>query len=107
RNVPVTKLAGLIFVLAVMNAEIDLEKPLLIELEICRRVIGWIAANDHEQLDATFIDVSNQLMQRLRLIDRISFNRIRVENSLADVTQRRVHRVGQRMNNGRLLGAGN
>ena len=69
RNVPVTKLGSFVFVLTEVNAQLRFEQPVLIELQIGRRVVNRIAADDHQQLNAAAIDIVDQILQRLPLID--------------------------------------
>ena len=107
RYVPVTELRSFVFVLTEMDTQLRFEHPVFVEFQISRRVVDRIAAEDNQQFNAAGINIANQILQRLSLIDRIHFERIGVENSLADIAQRVVHRMGERMNHRRRFSAGN
>ncbi len=89
-----------------MDAQLGLEQPVLIELQISRRVVGRIAAEDNQQFHAAGVNILNQIPQRLSLIDGIRFERIGVRNSLADIAERTVHCMGQCMDRRRRFIAG-
>ena len=55
-----TQVRRLIFELTEMDAQLGFLKSLESELEIDRRVVNGIAADDHKQLDTSVIDVVNQ-----------------------------------------------
>ena len=89
-----------------VDAQLGFEQSVLIELQISRRVVGRIATDDYQQFNAAGINIVNQIVQRLSLIDGIRFEWIGVRNCLADIAERAVHRMGQRMNRRRRFIAG-
>src|SRR5258705_3603060 len=99
-----TKLGSLISILAEMNAQLSFEHPIFIELQISRRVVNRITANDNQQLHAAIVEIVEQLLKRLPLIDRVRFDRISVENCLALIQQeQRVQQMTKCMNDWGLL----
>src|SRR5688500_15590551 len=73
-----------------------------IEFLIVRRVVDRIAADDNEQLDLTAVEISDESPERLPMIDRIHFQRIRVEHRLANIAELAIQRMNERVNLRRL-----
>ena len=99
-DVPVAQLRGLV----VVRAEVDAEAHLLkarAEVEVGRRVVDGVAADDDEHLDLALVDVGQQLSQRLDVIDGVRVNRLGVHDGLPRVAERGVDRVRERVDDGR------
>ena len=79
---------------------------LLAELQIRGRAVNRIAADDEQRVDLTGRHRRGQLANRLQLIDRMRLDRIRIENRLPGIAERRVHRVREGMHDRRLAFAG-
>src|SRR5207249_9858179 len=106
RNMPVAQRRGFIVVEAEMDAQSHFPKTRT-ELQVRRRGVDRVAADDHKQYDAASIHILDQLAQRLRLVNRIGFNGISIDYRGSHVTQSMVQRVRQRVDSGRLLISGN
>ena len=59
-----------------------------------------------QQVDLAGVHVGDELAQRLELIDRLGLDRLRVDDRPADVAERLVHRVRERVDGRRLAVAG-
>ena len=95
--------------LVVVQAEVDAELHLahrVGERQIGRRGVDRIAADDDEQIDLAGVHVGDEIAQRRELIDRLGFDRVGVDDRLADVAERLVHRVRERVDDRRLAVAG-
>ena len=106
RNMPVAQRRGFIVVEAEMDAQSHFPKTRT-ELQVRRRGVDRVAADDHKQYDAASIHILDQLAQRLRLVNRIGFNGISIDYRGSHVAQSLVQRVCQRVDSGRLLISGN
>ena len=76
------------------------------EIEIVRRVIDWIAAENQQGVDLTGIDVGTEFAQRFQIVDRRGVDRFGVINSVADVAERGIDCVYDRVYFRGLLFAG-
>jgi hypothetical protein len=76
------------------------------ELEVRRRCVHRVAAQNQQEADRTCVHVADEFSQPCPLIHRVRLNCLRVHDSVADVTQSVVHCVGQRVHGGRLSLAG-
>ena len=76
RNVPVTERRGLVLVETEVRAHGDLLQR-LVELQIDRRRVDRIAAEDEQELDRAGVHLADQLAQRRALIDRLQLRRSR------------------------------
>ena len=76
------------------------------ELQIGRRGVDRIAADDEQRVDLSGGHRRGELANRLHLIDRTRLDRIGVEHRLARVAERRVHRMRERVHDRRLSFAG-
>ena len=85
-----------------MNPQIHLAERCT-EIKIRRRVVYRISAQNQQHLNLAAIDVAHQLAQRFDSIHRVRFEGFGVINGLADIAQRRVHGVPQRVHSGRLF----
>ena len=107
-DVPVAKLCRLVIVQTEMDAKRDVGIFERIgKTQIGRRVISRIAAENRQQIHFPCPHVARQIAQRLGLVDGIGIDGVGVNDGLADVAERRIHRVRERMHNGRLMIAGN
>ena len=75
-------------------------------MQIGRRGVDRVAADDDEQVDLAGVHVGDEIAQRVELIDRLGLDRSRVDDGLADVAERLVHRVRERVDRRRLTVAG-
>ena len=66
RNVPVAKLGRFVEMRSEMNAKRDLVHPLGVQLQIGRRVVNRISAEDDEHLHASGVDVGDQAREAAR-----------------------------------------
>src|ERR1022692_621786 len=73
------------------------------EVEISGRVVGWVAAEDDEEINFAAAHVGYQILDRLGLVDRIRVDPIGIENGLADVAQLCIDCVRKSMNRGGLM----
>jgi hypothetical protein len=105
RDVPVRQVRGFVHVGAVVGDEGD-PREALGKPEIDRRGEHRVAAEDHEQLDLPGVHRSDQLVERGRLVGRLRLDGGAVGDRRADVAERLVHRVGQRVDRRRLVLAG-
>src|SRR5260370_24981682 len=80
-----------------MNAQLCVRQSLEIKFEVNRRRIDGIATKNNEQVNSPRIEVSYQVTQRLRLVDRVCFDWISIKNGLANIAERIVHRMDQRV----------
>src|SRR5262245_55744865 len=106
RHMPMTEPCCFVFVETQMNAKLCFLEPFEMELKICWGVVNRIATNNDKQFDFARIEIRNQILQRLPLIYRVDFKWVTVENGLAYIAQRVVHRVCNGVNHRRLLGTG-
>ena len=86
--------------LVVVQTEMDAERHLVHrvgELQIDRRGVDRVAADDDERIDTAGVHVVDEIAKRLQLIDRLGFDRVGVHDGFAGVAERRVHRVRQRV----------
>ena len=88
-----------------MNAEQRLVQSLG-EPEIGRRGVHRVAADDDEDVDLAGVHVGDEIPKRVELIGRFRFDRLRVDDRLADVAKRLVDAVRQGVDGGRLAVAG-
>src|SRR5882724_3912629 len=105
RHVPSAMLGSLVEVRAQVYGVRNLAQ-LGREIEIVRRVVNGITAEDQQGVDLARIDISAKLAQRLQIVDRIGLYRLGVVNRVANVAQRAVDGVHQRVHLGGLLFAG-
>ncbi len=73
------------------------------EIQVGRGAINRVAAQDDQRFHFARVHVGDQFAQRLRLVDRVAFDRVGVADGLADIAERRVHGVRQRVNGWRLI----
>ena len=73
------------------------------KVKIGRRVVGRVAAENHEQIHFSDVDVGNEFLDRRGLVDGIRIDGFGVENSLADIAELGVDRVGQSVHSGSLV----
>ncbi len=99
RNVPVAKLRRLIAIKPKMNPQRNFPE-LLREIHVRRRCIHGIAAQNHQRLHRTRVNFLRQFRHAVRV--RRNLDRIRINDRLARIPQRLIHRVRQRMNCRRL-----
>ncbi|PYX22190.1 MAG: hypothetical protein DMG82_15295 [Acidobacteria bacterium] len=105
---PVAILGGLILVETVMDPDRDVGSLERIgEAEIGRRIVDRIAAHDDQHVDFARPHVGNQVAQGLGLIDGISVDRVGIDDRLTNVSERAVYRMCQRVDQRRLVLAGN
>ena len=76
------------------------------EVQIRGRRVDRIAAEDEQDADRARVHLADELLQRGALIDRAHFRGLRVDDRRADVAERLVHRVRERMDGRRLAVAG-
>ena len=88
-----------------MNAALDTAKAPA-KFQIGRRVIGGIAAQNEERFHLPGLHLSHQAAQGLNLVARTGFSHFGVSHRLADVAQRLIEPMRQRMDCGRLPFAG-
>ena len=84
----------------VVQTEMDAERHLahdIAELKVDRRGVDRIAADDDQSIDPALVHVVGEILKRLKLIDRLGFNRVGVYDCPAGVAERRVHRMRQRV----------
>ena len=106
-DVPVAELRGLVLIEAEVDAHGDFRTLQRVgEVEIGGRVVDRIAAQDDEQVDFAGAHVGDEVAEGFGLIDWIRVDRVGVENGLADVAELRVHRMGQSVDGGWLVIAG-
>ena len=67
------------------------------------RVVGWIAAEDDQQIDFAAVHVGDEIFERFGLVDRIRVDWVGVENGFADVAKITINLVGESMNRRRLM----
>ena len=89
-----------------MHAQANLVH-LLAELQIGRRAVDRVAADDEQRVDLSRPHRRRQLANRLELIDRMRLDRIGIEHRLAGIAECRVHRMRKRVHDRRLAFAGN
>ena len=105
RNVPEALHGGLVGIQTEVRFPADLLEGAG-EIQIGGRAVDRIAAEDEQRFHLAGVHVGDQLAQRIRLIDRISFDRIGVGDRFADVAERRIDGVRQGVDGGRLMIAG-
>ena len=98
-----TNLGSFVVVKTEVRAQLDLIQSIQIKSQIDWRVVSRIAADDDQRIYFARIDVPNEFAQRLRLIDGIGFDGIGIEDRLADVAERVVKNMCQRVNARRLF----
>ncbi len=95
--------------LVVVETEVDAKRNLLHridELQVRRRGVDRVAAEDDQQAHGAGVHLADQFLQRRALVDRTGFGGLRVGDRGADVAERVVHRVRERVNRRRLTVAG-
>ena len=102
RHLPLADLAGFVGVQAEADAQLGFLQAIA-HAEFHRRIEGRIAAEDEQHFHGAGIQIFHQIQQRSQLIDGVGFDRVGVEDRLADVAQLLVHDGGERVNDGRLL----
>src|SRR6266404_1595124 len=101
-NVPLTQLRGLVFV----EIQVDSKRSFSDrrgEVQISRRVVNGIAAEYQQHIHLTRVHVRDKLSKRCVSVDGVGFDWARVDDSLANIAKRLIHRVSKRVN-GRWLG---
>src|SRR5262245_63952831 len=98
-DVPMTALGGFVEVRAQMYAKGDAIE-LLRKIEIGRRRVCRVTADDHKCVNATRSHIRVQLTQRVGTALRIGVNRFRIEDRLANVTQPTVDQMRESVNLG-------
>ena len=91
----------LVLIEAVVDDQADLAEPLG-ELDVSRRGEHRVVAEDDEQLDLTGLHRRRQLGERGVLADRLRLDRSAVSDCRADVSERLVHGVRERVHRCRL-----
>ena len=76
------------------------------ETQVCGRIVGGISAQDEKHVDFASPHVGDEIFDRVGLVDRIGVDGIGVENCLSDVAESLINLVGQSVNCGRLMIAG-
>ena len=84
-----------------MRAQLDLRHRVG-ETQIDRRGVNRIAADDQQQINLAGVHVGDEVAQGVELIHRLGFDRRRVDDGLADVAKRLIHRVREGVDRGRL-----
>ena len=105
-DLPVAPLGGLLGV----QPEVDPQRHLVQlrrEIEVGRSGEDRVAAQDHEQRNGAAVHVGRQLPERGELVHRARLDRRRVDDGPSHAAELRVGRVGQGMDGGRLMLAGN
>ncbi len=77
------------------------------ETEVGGRIVGRISTQHDQKIYLAAPHVGNQVLQRLGLIHRVGVHRVGVENRLAYVTLALIEGMGQRVDSGWLVIAGN
>src|SRR5688500_7983312 len=88
-----------------MDAKLRLSDALG-KVEVRRRVVNGVAAENEQKVYLTGIEVLGQLCNRLNLILGPRIDRVRINDGLPDITESGIHRVRQRVNNRRLVVTG-
>ena len=104
-NMPMAERRGLVVVQTEMHAKLYLAQRVG-ELEIGRRGVHGIAADDQQHVDLAGVHVGDEIPERGDLIDRLRFDRLRVDDGRARVAERGVHRVRENVDLRRLAVAG-
>ena len=103
-HVPVAEFGGFVLIEPVVNAQRDLIALERVgEVEIGGRVVGGIAAEDHQQIDFARAHVGDEVLDRLGLVDRVGVDGIGVEDGCADVAELVIDGVGQGVDARRLM----
>ncbi len=105
RDVPVRELGGLVEIQAVIDDQADLAEPFG-EFQLCRCGKDRVVAQDDQDLDLPRVHRGRKLGERRMLADRVRLDRRTVSHCRADVSERLVHRVRERVHGGRLIVAG-
>src|SRR5581483_4980557 len=100
-NMPVAELSRFVIVKTKVHAQLYLQE-ILGELEVSRRGVRRVRAEDEQDVHLAGFYVLDQLAKRLHLVHGICFDRVRIDHRLAGVAERNVHRMSQGMNGGRL-----
>src|SRR6202041_1944283 len=103
-DVPLTKLGSFVLI----EAEVHTQRNFVALQNICEskigwRIVGWVAAENDQQIDPPYLDGGNQILDRFELVDGIRVDRITVENCLANVALLCVDRMNQSVNQRRLV----
>jgi hypothetical protein len=104
-NVPMAQRRRLIVVLTQMGAELHLVQRVG-EFQVGRRRVDGIAAHDQQYVHSAGVHVGDEVANRRELIDRLRFDGLRVDDGLAGVAERGVHRVRERVDRWRLMISG-
>src|SRR5579863_4442152 len=75
--------------------------------EFSGSVVHRISAEDKERADFSGPKISDEILDRLELIDRVRVYGFGVEDGLAYIAQRLIDRMYQRVHSGRLVVSGN
>ena len=105
-DMPMAELARFILIEAVPHPQWNLVHRVG-EVQVLRRVVNRIGADDHQQIDIAAVHVIDQFFQSGHLIHWLGFDGIGVDDCVADRSQRLIHGMSQRMNRRRLVLAGN
>ena len=106
RNVPVAQRGRFVHVRTQMNFEFC-ARQIFGELKICRRVENRIAAENNQRVNFISLQRFNQFTQRFGLVDRICSRAFGERHSFADVSQKIVQQMRERVNLRRLVFASN
>ena len=106
RDVPVTQRRGFILVEAKPRAERHFGQQLL-KAQVGRRVIGGIAAEDQEHRDVAGANVGCQFPHGGPLLGRRFLDGLGEIHGLIEISKGLIDGVNERVNDGRLLIAGN
>src|SRR4029079_10185678 len=97
-DVPVANLRSFVVIEMELRAQLNFFEPVEIKSEIYRRVVSRITAQDDQRFDFAGVNVTDEFAQRLRLIELIGFDWIGIEDCFADVAQKTIRGVRQRVN---------
>ena len=101
-DVPVRNRARLIHMRTQVHRHRNLRERIL-EVQIARRRINRIHAQNHQPLHLARVHIGDQRLQIRHLLARHRIHRLGIDDRLANRTQRRVQRISRSMNRRRSL----
>ena len=78
----------------------------IVEAEVGRRVVHWIAAENHQHLYFASLQVGNEFFERVVVVSCESRNRIGINDGFAHIAELLVDCVAKSVDNRRLMIAG-